>query len=67
MAKAETTKKAEAKAKTVAELRADLLTARKSLYDGTLSNPHAIKATRKAIARALTAENANNNAEKGTN
>ena len=44
--------------KTVAELKADLLMARKGLYDGTLTNPHHIKAIRKEIARKLTAENA---------
>ena len=44
--------------KTVAELKADLLMARKGLYDGTLANPHHIKAIRKEIARKLTAENA---------
>lgn len=44
--------------KTVAELRADLLMAQKGLFDGTLANPHHIKAIRKEIARKLTAENA---------
>ena len=44
--------------KTVAELKADLLMARKGLFDGTLANPHHIKAIRKEIARKLTAENA---------
>ena len=48
----------DSKTKTVKELRADLLIARKSLYDGTLTNPHAIKSIRKEIARKLTAENA---------
>ncbi len=64
MAKKETTTKvkkatkADKSNKTVAELRADLLTARKSLYDGTLQNPHAVKAARKEVARALTRERA---------
>ncbi|MDO4967607.1 MAG: 50S ribosomal protein L29 [Candidatus Saccharibacteria bacterium] len=40
--------------KTVAELKNDLLLARKGLYDGTLANPHHIKAIRKEIARKLT-------------
>ena len=44
--------------KTVAELKADLLLAKKGLYDGTLANPHHIKAIRKEIARKLTHENA---------
>lgn len=43
--------------KAVAELRSDLLLARKGLYDGTLANPHHIKAIRKEIARKLSAEN----------
>ena len=43
--------------KTVAELKADLLLARKGLYDGTLANPHHIKAIRKEIARKMTKEN----------
>ena len=50
--------------KTVAELKSDLLMARKGLYDGTLANPHHIKAIRKEIARKLTAENSAD--EKGT-
>ena len=64
MAKSKTTtkvkkaSKADKATKTVAELRADLLTARKSLYEGTLQNPHAVKAARKDVARALTRENA---------
>ena len=44
--------------KTVEELRADLLIAKKGLYDGTLANPHHIKVMKKEIARKLTAENA---------
>ena len=44
--------------KTVAELKNDLLTAQKGLFDGTLANPHHIKAIKKEIARKLTAENA---------
>ena len=44
--------------KTVAELKSDLLLAQKGLFDGTLANPHHIKAIRKEIARKLTAENA---------
>jgi ribosomal protein L29 len=50
--------KADSSKKTVAELNNDLLMARKGLYDGTLANPHHIKAIRKEIARKLTAENA---------
>ncbi len=50
--------KDDSKNKTVAELRNDLLIARKSLHDGTLTNPHAIKAIRKEIARKLTEESA---------
>ena len=50
--------KADNKNKTVAELRADLLITQKSLHDGTLTNPHAIKSIKKEIARKLTAENA---------
>ncbi|MBQ3326141.1 50S ribosomal protein L29 [Candidatus Saccharibacteria bacterium] len=42
--------------KSLAELRADLLTAKKSLHDGTLHNPHAIRSIKKDIARALTNE-----------
>ena len=44
--------------KTVAELKADLTIAQKSLHEGTLTNPHAIKAIKKAIARKMTLENA---------
>ena len=59
MADKKATKKTAPKSeKTVAELRQDLLMARKGLYDGTLANPHHIKAIRKEIARKLTAENA---------
>ena len=62
MADKKTTKKAPKKEdmskKTVTELRSDLLLARKGLFDGTLANPHNIKAIRKEIARKLTAENA---------
>ena len=52
-----TAPKADMSKKTVAELKSDLLLARKGLYDGTLANPHHIKAIRKEIARKLTAEN----------
>lgn len=38
----------------LAAKRNDLLTLRKSLYDGTLQNPHAIKAAKKDIAKILT-------------
>ena len=34
--------------------REDLLNAKKGLYDGTLQNPHAIKAIKKEIARLMT-------------
>ena len=43
--------------------RADLLTAQKGLLDGTLQNPHAIKSTRKDIARLLTKINAEKGAK----
>ena len=42
--------------KTVAELKQDLLNAKKGLHDGTLANPHHIQTIRKAIARKMTAE-----------
>ncbi len=62
---AKTTKKApDMSKKTVAELKADLLLARKGLYDGTLANPHHIKAIRKEIARKLTAEKAQEKGDK---
>lgn len=48
--------KKDKKVKSLAELQADLLVAKKSLYDGTLHNPHAIRAIKKDIARALTNE-----------
>lgn len=38
----------------VAAKRAELLTAQKSLRDGTLQNPHAIQKLKKEIARLLT-------------
>ena len=34
--------------------RNDLQTMRKSFYDGTLQNPHAIKTAKKEIARIMT-------------
>lgn len=37
--------------------KAELLTAKKSLFDGTLQNPHAIKNLKKDIARLLTKSN----------
>ena len=43
-----------AKVKTVAELKQELLEAKRGLYEGTLQNPHGIKALRKEIAKALT-------------
>ena len=43
-----------AKVKTVAELKQELLEAKRGLYEGTLQNPHRIKALRKASAKALT-------------
>ena len=43
-----------AKVKTVAELKQELLEAKRGLYEGTLQNPHCIKALRKEIAKALT-------------
>ena len=61
MAKAEkATKKAEAP-KHLKTLRADLLIAEKGLRDGTLVNPHKIKAIKKDIARLLTKENQKEN------
>lgn len=38
----------------VAAKRQELLTTKSSLYDGTLQNPHAIKAIKKDLARLLT-------------
>ena len=53
--KVEKTEKTEtAKVKTVAELKQELLEAKRGLYEGTLQNPHRIKALRKEIAKALT-------------
>ena len=43
-----------AKVKTVAELKQELLEAKRGLYEGTLQNPHRIKDLRKEIAKALT-------------
>ena len=43
-----------AKVKTVAELKQELLEAKRGLYEGTLQNPHRINALRKEIAKALT-------------
>ena len=43
-----------AKVKTVAELKQELLEAKRGLYEGTLQNPYRIKALRKEIAKALT-------------
>ena len=43
-----------AKVKTVAELKQELLEAKRGLYESTLQNPHRIKALRKEIAKALT-------------
>lgn len=43
-----------AKVKTVAELKQELLEAKRGLYEGTLQNPHRIKALHKEIAKALT-------------
>ena len=43
-----------AKVKTVAELKQELLEAKRGLYERTLQNPHRIKALRKEIAKALT-------------
>ena len=43
-----------AKVKTVAELKQELLEAKRGLYEDTLQNPHRIKALRKEIAKALT-------------
>ena len=43
-----------AKVKTVAELKQELLEAKRGLYEGTLQNPHRIKSLRKEIAKAQT-------------
>ena len=62
MAEKKATKKTAPKSeKTVAELKNDLLIAEKGLRDGTLVNPHKIKAIKKDIARLLTKENQKEN------
>ena len=47
----------------LADKRAELLTAKKGLYDRTLQNPHKIKAIKKDIARLLTKINAKKGAK----
>ncbi|MDO4978820.1 MAG: 50S ribosomal protein L29 [Candidatus Saccharibacteria bacterium] len=57
-----TVKKSDAKVDlkklSVEELQANLLIARRSLFEGTLTNPHMINSIKKEIARKLTAQNA---------
>ena len=45
-------KKAEKVLKPLADLQKELLEARRGLIEGTLQNPHKIKALRKEIARS---------------
>ena len=47
-------KKAEKVLKPLADLQKELLEARRGLIEGTLQNPHKIKALRKEIARSIT-------------
>ena len=47
-------KKAEKVLKPLADLQKELLEARRGLIEGTLQNPHTIKALRKEIARSKT-------------
>lgn len=47
-------KKAEKVLKPLADLQKELLEARRGLIEGTLQNPHIIKALRKEIARSKT-------------
>ncbi|MCB9820017.1 50S ribosomal protein L29 [Candidatus Nomurabacteria bacterium] len=59
-----TAKKADAKAKSLDELRTDLQLARKSHAAGELVNPRVLKSYRKDIARELTKQNMNKGEEK---
>ena len=49
-----TDKKQQKVIKPLAELQKELLEARRGLVEGTLQNPHKIKALRKEIARSKT-------------
>ena len=57
MADKKTEKKAEKVIKPLAVLQKELLEARRGLSEGTLQNPHKIKALRKEIARSKTLTN----------
>lgn len=57
MADKKTEKKAEKVIKPLADLKKELLEARRGLIEGTLQNPHKIKALRKEIARSKTLTN----------
>lgn len=57
MADKKTEKKAEKVIKPLAVLQKELLEARRGLIEGTLQNPHKIKALRKEIARSKTLTN----------
>ena len=50
-------KKAEKVLKPLADLQKELLEARRGLIEGTLQNPHKIKALKKEIAKSLTLTN----------
>ena len=52
-----TDKKQQKIIKPLAELQKELLEARRGLVEGTLQNPHKIKALRKEIARSKTLTN----------
>jgi len=54
MADQKTDKKQQKVVKPLAELQKELLEARRGLVEGTLQNPHKIKALRKEIARSKT-------------
>ena len=57
MADKKTEKKAEKVIKPLADLQKELLEARRGLIEGTLQNPHKIKALRKEIATSKTLTN----------
>ena len=57
MADKKTEKKAEKVIKPLADLQKELLEARRGHIEGTLQNPHKIKALRKEIARSKTLTN----------
>ena len=54
MADQKTDKKQQKVVKPLAELQKELLEARRGLVEGTLQNPHKVKALRKEIARSKT-------------